>query len=105
MQVLNFPRDNFDQDNTFSFAFQGRRGEQTRTGYLFNSKDEGRIYILQGGICIKQVYTQADRDETTRLAAQQPVRSGDTVEVNGKQYQVRINGDFSDAGYLIEIQA
>ena len=103
-QVLNFTRDNFDQDNTFTFAYRGVRGqERTATGYLFNSKDEGVIYIMKQSDCLKGAYTAKDVGESARLNAMTPVRDGDVVEVEGQQYKVRILGNYSDAGRLQKI--
>jgi len=101
--TLNFTRDSFDQDNTFKFAFVGRRGEQTRTGYLFFAEDENQMYILQKGAMLKDKYTTKDYEEQARLNAQAPVRTGDVVEINGKQYTVKILGDYSDAGRLTPV--
>lgn len=104
MTTLNFTRDNFDQDNTFTFAYQGVRGqERTATGYLFDSKDEGVIYIMKQSACLKGEYTAKDNEERARLNAMTPVRDGDVVEVEGQQYKVRILGNYSDAGRLIKI--
>lgn len=100
-QVLNFPRDNFDQDNTFTFAYHRRGQERTATGYLF--KDEGVIYIMQKSACLKSAYTAKDVEERARLNAMTPVRDGDVVEVEGQQYEVRILGNYSDAGRLQKI--
>jgi len=102
--TLNFPRDNFDQDNTFTFAYQGIRGqERTATGYLFNSEDEGVIYLMKQSACLKGEYTAKDDEERARLNAQVPVCNGDVVEVAGKQYTVKILGNYSDAGRLIPV--
>lgn len=104
MLTLNFPRDNFDQDNTFVFAYPGVRGvERTATGYLFNS--DGAIYVMKQSACLKDSYTDADRAERARLDAQAPLRTGDVVTVDGKQYRVRILGNYSDAGRLDPLPA
>lgn len=104
--TLNFPADNFDQDNTFTFAYQGFRGqERTATGYLFDSKEEGTIYIMKQSACMKDVYTAKDNEEAARLNAMTPIRTGDIVEVGGKNYQVKILGNYSDAGRLIPVAA
>lgn len=100
MQALNFPIDNFDQDNTFTFAYQGIRGqERTATGYLFDGGDEG-IYIMKKSACLKAQYSDKDREESARLLAMTPLRTGDIVELNGQQYRVSILGNYSDAGRL-----
>ncbi len=101
MQTLNFPRDSFDQDNTFAFAYQGARGmDRTATGYLFRSAEDGQIFIMKQSACLKDSYTDADRAEQRRLDAQIPLRTNDVVNVGGKNYRVQILGDYSDAGRL-----
>ena len=103
--TLNFPRDNFDQDSTFTFAYQGIRGqERTATGYLSNSEDEGVIYLMKQSVCLKSEYTAKDNEERDRLNSMTPVRNGDIVEVEGKQYKVKILGNYSDAGRLIAVE-
>jgi hypothetical protein len=102
---LKFPRDNFDQDNTFAIAYYNYRNmERTMTAYLFYSPTEGRIYIMQKSACLKDHYTDKDMEESARLKAQVPVRHDDIVELQGAQYRVHINGNYSDAGYLIPME-
>lgn len=102
MTKLNYRRDNFDQDNTFSFIYSGPRGREVpATGYLFYAEDEGQIYIMKRTTSLKSYYTEADHAEMDRLNAMTPVRDGDTVEVEGKQYRVKILGNYSPAGRLI----
>ncbi len=101
MQVLNFPTDNFDRQATFRFAFKGFRGVSTRTGYLFFADDVNKIYVMQKSACLKSQYSDAEIAELDRLNNSTPIATGDVVEVNGKQYTVKINGDYSDAGFLI----
>ena len=102
---LKFPRDNFDQDNTFSVAYYNYRNmERTMTAYLFYSPTEGRIYIMQESACLKDHYTDKDNEELARLREQVPVRDGDIVELEGAQYKARIKGNYSDAGYLIAME-
>lgn len=101
MPTLNFPRDNFDQDNTFAFAYQGTWGiDRIATGYLFKSAEDGQIFIMKQSACLKDGYTDADRAERLRLDAQIPLRTNDVVTVDGKNYRVRILGNYSDAGRL-----
>ena len=103
MTTLNFICGAFDQDNTFTFAYQGRgRQECTATGYLRDYGDEG-VFIMQQAACIKDQYTAKDDEERSRLNAMTPVRDGDIVEVEGKQYKVKILGNYSDAGRLIPL--
>ena len=103
MQTLNFPID-FDQDNTFTFAYIGIRGqERTATGYLFHDDSEDKIHVMQKSAMLKSSYTSKDTEERTRLNAMKPLRTDDLVEVDGVKYKVRINGNYSNAGYLIKI--
>jgi hypothetical protein len=102
MQVLNFPSDNFDQQATFRFAYKGFKGRDcTGTGYLFYADDVQKIYVLQKSACLKAQYTAEDIAERDRLNNSTPIATGDVVEVDGKQYTVKINGNYSDAGFLI----
>jgi hypothetical protein len=101
--TLNFPRSNYDQENTFVFAYQGARSQERQaTGYLFQSGDHG-IFIMKRSAVIADSYTNEDNKERARLNAQVPVRNGDVVEVDGKQYTVKILGNYSDAGRLIPV--
>ena len=101
MITLTATTDNFDQDNTFTFEYAGSRGRTfTATGYLADFGDEG-IYIMKNSACLKSHYTPKDEEERARLNAMQPVRNGDCVMFNGKQYTVKILGNFSNAGRLI----
>ena len=98
--TLNFPVDSFDQDNTFEFEYTGFRGQARRaTGYLF--QDGEKIFVMKKSDCLKAQYTAKDDEERARLNAMQPVRTGDAVTVNGRQYTVKILGNYSDAGRLI----
>lgn len=103
MHALNFPRDNFDQDNTFRFVVIGTRGREIpKTGYLLEVED-CQIYLMQQSACLKASYTDKDIEERDRLNAQEPIRDGDTVTVAGKAYRVKILGNYSDAGRLIPV--
>ena len=101
--TLNFTRDNFDQDNTFVFSYTNRIGCASRAkGYLADFGDEG-IYIMKTSACLKSSYTQKDMEESSRLDSMKAVCDGDIVEVAGKQYTVKILGNYSDAGRLIPV--
>lgn len=103
--TLNFPADNFDQENTFVFEYAGVRGRVcTATGYLFEGSN-GQIFVMKQSACLKAEYTAKDREERARLNAMTPIRTGDVVQVNGQAYQVKILGNYSDAGRLIPVAA
>lgn len=44
-----------------------------------------------------------DDEERAHLNAQVPVHNGDMVEVEGKQYTVKILGNYSDTDRLIPV--
>ena len=59
------------------------------------------------GACIKSHYTDADRAETKRLLDYLPLEDGDVVRIKGrhnKEYKVKVNGNYSDLGYLEPIK-
>lgn len=101
MKTLNFTTSTFDQDNTFTFEYKRYNGKTGRgTGYLFLDESQDQIYLMQHSVCLKAHYTEKDREEQDRLNSMEPVRDGDVVMVEGKQYRVKILGDYSDAGRL-----
>jgi len=90
----------FAQDETFTFSIpHPRRGDVPRTGYILDCDDEGLI-LMQKSAMLKSHYTEADHADRARLNAMTPIKSGDIVLVNGKQYTVTIKGDYSNAGIL-----
>lgn len=100
---LTIPADNFDRGARFAFEYLNYKKEPTRgEGYLFYAKDEGQFYILKIGGCLQSSYTDAERAHIDRIyRGEQVVRNGDSVTVDGKQYTVKILGNYSDAGRLI----
>ncbi len=102
MQELNFLVDNFDQDNTFCFAYEGRNGEVQAKGYLLDCKDDG-IFIMKKSACLKDKYTEKDIEENNRIYSMQPLRTDTEVKVQGKVFKVKILGNYSDAGRLIAV--
>jgi hypothetical protein len=101
MTTLNFKNDAFHRGMSFRVIITGRRGDRTITCYLFDADD--KIFVMQESACLKSHYSIEDRAELARLNAMTPIRDGDVVEVEGQQYKVKINGDYSDAGYLIKL--
>jgi len=101
-KILTASTGSFDQDNTFTVAlppvkrFGQLRSRSAITCYLFICEDG--LYAMQKPASLKDVYTDADRAERTRLNAMEPVQDGETVEINGARYRFKLNGDYSDAG-------
>ena len=101
--TLTIAQDSFDNAADFTFEYKGYAGRTcTASGYLFQSND-GQIYLMKNSAVLKSHYSDEDRAERIRLNSMNPVRDGDTVAVNGKQYKVKILGNFSDAGRLYAI--
>tara|TARA_R110000772_G_scaffold1105_1_gene3929 strand:- start:42 stop:362 length:321 start_codon:yes stop_codon:yes gene_type:complete len=101
--TLVIDQDSFDGEADFTFEYKGYSGRtRTASGYLFQS-DDGQIYLMQNSSVLKSHYSDADRAERERLNSMEPVRDGDVVTVEDKQYKVKILGDFSDAGRLYAI--
>jgi hypothetical protein len=104
MTTLTYPANTFDRDACFAFEYDYKGKPQRAAGYLFNDTQEGVIYILQKGSCLKAHYTEEDRVYTNRIYfGEEVLRSGDAVTVDGKQYEVKILGNYSDAGRLIPV--
>jgi hypothetical protein len=101
--TLSIVTDSFDSARNFTFEYTGSMGRKvSASGYLFEDKD-GQIFLMKNSASLKSHYSDADRAERERLNSMEPVRDGDTVVVDGKQYQVKILGNFSDAGRLYAI--
>ena len=101
--TLTIAQDSFDTAADFTFEYKGYAGRTcTASGYLFQS-DDGQIYLMKNSAVLKSHYSDEDRAERIRLNSMNPVRDGDTVAVNDKQYKVKILGNFSDAGRLYAI--
>ena len=99
MQTLNIIEDNFDQVNTFAIELQSRRGTKRAKCSVrkdYQVKGDGILWALQHGATLKSHYSAKDVAELDRLRNDEPVRHGDTVSIEGKQYTVRVLGDFSN---------
>jgi len=65
--------------------------------------DDDKIFILQTGSILKSHYTEQDIAEQNAFNNLEALQDGQPVVVNNKNYIVKINGNYSDAGYLLEI--
>lgn len=99
--TLTLSTGSFDQTNTFEVEFLGVRGKLRRkTCSLmldYKKPGDGIFWGVSACSVLKDVYTDADVAERERLAAQEPVRHGDVVTIQGKPFTARVLGDFSDA--------
>ena len=86
----------------FTVAFNRTWGDKrkiTIDAYVFVDGDT--VHLLKRSVCLQSSYTDEQTTERARLNAMNPLIDGDTVEFNGKAYTVKINGDYSDCGFLI----
>ena len=67
-----------------------RRTKQARC-YVFQAPEDKSLHILQECSVM---------DGTVKPVLPVSLKHGDTVTVQGKHYQVVVNGDYSNAGYL-----
>lgn len=106
IEIETYTTNRADRVKAKSFVAQhtarnGKVRQMTVTAVDFG--DEG-IFLMQYGAMIKAHYSAEDIAEIDRLNAMVPVADGEVVQdKNGKQYTVKINGDFSDAGHLIPV--
>jgi len=80
-----------DQTNSFPINLRSKHA----TALLKQQYPTGLLWCLQvpdPTNPAREVYTQADLAERRRLALTHPVQHGETVEVNGQLYTVRIIG-------------
>lgn len=96
--------------------FQGKRrmieGELKMDA---EKKGDGKMWMMQRGLFISAVYTNADRIENEMYDKAPVLQDGEIVEiiiiadgdelkmVSQKQYRFKANGDYSDAGIFEEI--
>ena len=99
MQTLNLSTDTFDQDNTFTIEFKGFSRMKTIRACLhkgYQKDEDGILWAMQKSACLKAEYTAKDVEERNRLNSMEPLRNGDLVMIEGKEYTIRVKGDYSD---------
>ncbi len=97
--------DRRSEHQELTFNVNHNRG--TSKCYLFEDQAEDKIWIMSVGACIKSNYSDADYAETERLNKTLPLKHGDRVLIKGregKEYEVHVNGNYSDLGYLVPIK-
>lgn len=93
----------FSNDDTFTFELpNARKAGVARVGYILDCAEDG-MFLMQKSSILKSHYTEQDHTNQARLNAMEPVKTGDIVLVDGKQYLVTIKGDYSDAGRLTPV--
>ena len=107
IMTLTFPSDTLDKTASFAFEYFNYRKEPVRgEGYLFNDETTGQIFLMKCPSSLQSHYSAAEIAHNERIyRGDNVVTHGDTVSVGGKQYLVKILGNYSDAGRLIAIDA
>ena len=101
MRTLRFRQDTFDRDALFAFEIETPRRSFRATGYLLDCRDDGEgVVLMQAPAVLSDIYGDAEIALRNRIATETPVRGGDVVLVDGKQYVVKVIGDYNDAGRL-----
>lgn len=110
MQTLTYPTSNFDA--TADFKVAGVPG----ACYLFcaathpdykdskRDKDYHKIFVMQHAGVLKSHYTEKDIAAIERFKTLDAILNDEVVEVDGRRYTLHINGNYSDAGYLIPVE-
>ena len=81
-----------------------RRGKYAIRCYAHDGRGYDNVpFINQASACLKDHYTAEDRAASARLASEEPVRDGEIVLLNGRQYRVKVIGDYSDAARLLPV--
>ncbi len=89
----------------FTFIFKNYKGiEKKAKGRLFFDEVLQQMYLMQNASILKDQYSDRDIKEIDRLNSLTPIKEGDIVLIEGKQYSVRILGDYSDAGRFYPVE-
>lgn len=99
MKTLIQSTGSFDQVNTFAVLHRGRK-MTCKLERDYHKDGDGIYWFMQVAGCIKARYTEADRAETARLQEMTPILDGEVVLIEGAEYVVKVNGDYSDAAIL-----
>ena len=100
MRTLNVAIDSFDKGNMFTVALP-RKNRATKimscslhSGY--QTEGDGVLWVMQNGAVLKSHYTAADIAHSDRMNSMAPLNNGDVVMIEGKEYKLRVKGDYSD---------
>lgn len=103
LKASHYESRDFSKDETFTFVLPNpRKRDIPRTGYILDCAGKG-MFLMQKSSILKSHYTEQDHADRARLNSMEPIKTGDIVLVDGKQYKVTIKGDYSDAGRLTPV--
>ena len=96
LRTLKLSTGSFDQENTFP-VFSKRGFPMIASLHQdYEKEGDGIYWAMKHGACLKSSYTDADRAETARLSREPVLLNGEIVLIDGKQYQTRILGNYSN---------
>lgn len=71
----------------------------------FPNPEDNKVFIMQKSACLKSHYTPEDIAHRERMNKMVPLKAGEIVLFEGKEYKVRILGNYSDCGRLDPVNA
>lgn len=96
MTTLKITPKGSDSSFPFTVKVAGSKVNRVCTLKQFGEKLE----VTQGATVMQDFYSAEDDKLRATLFSMTPLQAGDMVEVEGKQYSLKVRGNFSDLGYL-----
>ena len=99
MKTLTLSTGSFDQDNTFSIS--KLKYSRCKLFKDYQKEGDGIYWVMLCSAMLKAEYTDKDREESARLSeSANAVDDGEVVLVDGKEFKVRVLGQYSDCAVL-----
>jgi hypothetical protein len=102
MRTLILRTDSFDQDNTFRVA--PLKYGRCSLNKDYEKQGDGIYWVMQHSAMLKAEYSDKDREESARLMADEGIKNGDVVLIEGKQYRYEHKGNYSDCGIFHPVE-
>ena len=104
MKTLSVSTGNFDQVNTFTIAEIPYSKCSLQRDY--QTEGDGILWVMLNAGVLKSKYSAADKAEMDRLnSGESTVHNREIVQVDGKQYKIRVLGKYSDCAILDQVNA
>lgn len=99
MRTLTLSTGSFDQDNTFSIS--KLKYSRCKLFKDYKQDGDGIYWVMLCSAMLKAEYTDKDHEESARLSdPANAVDDGEIVTVDGKQFKIRVLGQYSDCAIL-----
>ena len=103
MRELKLSTGSFDQINTFR-VFSKRGFPMTASLYQgYEKEGDGIYWAMNHGATLQSHYSAADKAETARLKREAVLMQDEIVLIDGKQYKIRILGNYSNCAIFDSI--